>query len=165
MKKREKIILILTLIVVVYGALDFFILSKKGNLQGSEQLLELANKTTAEFATNSMARILKIDIQSKKNDLETVISKIESDWGHDPFVQPIKVDPFAPKPPPPIPVSGFAYSGYMKVEDSLFAVINGVEYKTGETIPVYDYTVIKITHQKVILQRGTEQVVIYLKEE
>ena len=165
MKKREKILLILTLIVAVYALMDFFILSKTAHRPDTRRSITHTQKNTGEFVTRSMARISKIDQQIKQPRLQTLISKIESDWDHDPFVQPLKSDPLEVVSSPSLPVSDFVYSGYMSVGDILFAVINGVEYRTGEIMPENGVKVINITPQRVILQRDTEQAVIFLKEE
>lgn len=166
MNKREKIILIVTLMVSVYGLIDFFILPKNNSRVDTGQAIAHTNKTTAEFATRSMAKILKMENRIEQNNLQTLISKIESDWDQDPFNQSLEQETVTEThSSPSVPVSGFIYSGYMRVGDISFAIINGVEYRPGETIPENGYKVITITPRKVVLQKNTDQVVIRLKEE
>ncbi len=165
MSKREKIILIMTLVAVVYGLVDFLILSKKDTIQNTGQLIADTNKNAGEFATSSMAKISKIELQIKQTKWQTLISKIESDWEHDPFMEGVKPETQPASSSPPLLDSPLTYSGYMNVGKISFAVINGIEYKTGETINVFGYKVIKITPKKVVLQKETDQVVVFLKEE
>jgi len=165
MNKREKIILTLTFAVAVYGLIDFLILSPKNKNTKKESFVADSQKITKNFVDHTMAKILKIELQIKQSDWQSLVSKIESDWEHDPFVQPLKPETQAEKPFSPSPVSHLQYSGYMSVGKLLFAVINGMEYKIGDIINEYGYQVTKITPQKVVLQKNSERTVIFLKEE
>lgn len=164
MKKREKILLMLTLLAVVYGLVNFFILPEKKNTRQSRGSAADTNKITADFAMDSMADISTIKAQGGKNHWQALISKIESKWENDPFV--LSLDPDALDEASSLAsFPRFIYSGYMNVGKISFAVINGKEYKIGETIDEYEYQVIKITPGKVVLQKDTDQAVIFLKEE
>jgi hypothetical protein len=165
MNKREKIILSLTLAVVAYGLLDYFILSKKNTPQISGQLMADAKKATKEFANSSMSQMSKLQLQTNQSGPGVLISKIESPWDNDPFVQPVKQKTKTAPSSPPLDVAGITYSGYMNVGTMSFAVINKVEYRAGETLREYEYKVTKITAQKVVLQKGKKQAVIFLKAE
>jgi len=89
--------------------------------------------------------------------------RIESDWNKDPFVRI--------RPPKKrlarraSQATGLIFSGYMVMGDKAFALINGMEYKIGETIVPQGFLVKKITARKVILQRKSEHIVLYLKED
>ncbi len=166
MNRREKIILIVTLMVFAYGLIDFFILPKNNNRLDTGQAIAHTHKTVADFANRSMARISKVDNPIQQNNLQILISKIESDWDQDPFGQPLEPDTVtAGSSSPPLLVPGFVYSGYMHVGDVSFAIINGIEYRKGETMPESGYKVITITPKKVVLQKNTGQIVIFLKGE
>ncbi|SDU10528.1 hypothetical protein [Desulfobacula phenolica] len=166
MNKREKIILILTFMVSVYGLIDFFVLPKNNKSTDKGQAIARTNKSIAEFATQSMAEISKFENLIQQNHMKTLISKIESDWEHDPFAKTLDSETFAEQDvSSSVQVPGFVYSGYMRVGDVLFAIINGVEYRPGEIIPENGYKVITITPKKVVLQKNTDRVVIRLKEE
>jgi len=161
MMKREKILLALTMLVVVYALIDFFILGKKDPGQKTGQLIEESKQNAENFVTSSMAKILKIQMEIKQADWDPLISKIESDWERDPFVKPLKPK----KQVSESTLSGIIYSGYMSVGKLSFAIINGIEYRTGETITADGYKVMKITPKKVVLQKDTKQAVIFLKED
>jgi hypothetical protein len=157
MSKREKIILMLALAAMVYGLVNFFIFPKKDNSLKTQGLITEPDKITANFAMDSMSKISKIETLRKQAQLQNLISKIESPWGNDPFVLSLEPATLADVSSLTSPLSRFIYSGYMSVGKISFAVINGVEYKIGETINEYEYKVIKITPKKVVLQKDTEQ--------
>ncbi len=159
MKKREKIIVILTLVVVLYGLIDFFVLSKKNKLNQTEQLIADTDQDTKKFAAQATSKISKLSMMKTHNDWQTLVSKIESNWERDPFVQALQSDTQMA-----LPVADIIYSGYIKAGSNSFAIINGIEYKSGELIQKYEYQVVKITTKKVILQKDLKQGIIYLKE-
>ncbi|WP_148278041.1 hypothetical protein [Desulfobacula toluolica] len=150
---------------IAYGLIDFFVLSRKNNSPDIRQAIAKSSKTIADFANQSMARMSKMEKQPLQNNLQILISKIESDWDHDPFDRSSAPDTITVEVSPSVPVPDFIYSGYMHVGDILFAIINGVEYRTGEIIPENDYKVMNITPQKVVLEKNRGQVVIFLKDE
>jgi hypothetical protein len=159
MEKREKIILSLALVAVLYGLIDFFILSNKDQSGQTEQLIADADQKTQNFVARSLSKITEMEMVRKQNEWQTLISKIETNWEQDPFVQNLKS-----KTSGILSVSDIIYSGYIMAENNLFAVINGIEYKTGELIKKYEYKVINITPQKIVLQKNLKQGTVYIKE-
>jgi len=165
MKKQSKIILVLAILAVAYGLVQFFILPQKDKGLKTKKLITKPNKITTDFAMDSLSKISIIQAQRKKNHWKILKTKIESQWEHDPFVFSLGPDKLEEESSLSSPFSRFIYSGYMNVGKISFAVINGKEYKIGETIREYEYKVIKITPKKVILQKNSDQAVIFLKEE
>jgi len=160
MSKREKFILLLTLAIVLYGLLDFLILSRG---TGDPYLAE-KSQTAKDFSTGAMAKISGIEIQDKKSNWQAWTSRIESDWDQDPFARYTR--PKKEKKATRISSgAGLVFSGYMRMGKEAFAIINGMEYKIGETIEPQGFLVKKITSTKVVLQRKSEHIVLYLKEE
>lgn len=164
MSKREKIISMLALAVVIYGLVHFLILSKDNSLK-IKKVAPVSNKITADFVMESLTKISKIETLARQPHWKALVSKIESPWEKDPFVPPLEPETLPDTSSLSSPVTRFVYSGYMNVGKISFAVINGVEYKIGETIKEYEYKITKITPKKVVLQKDTEQAVIFLKEE
>jgi len=150
----------MTLGVVIYGLLDFLVLSRE---KGGPDLGE-KSRVAQDFSAGAMAQISRIEIQNKKSNYQAWTSRIESDWEQDPFIRYDR--PKAKKKARQTSSdSELVFSGYMLVGDKGFAVINGMEYKVGETILPQGYLVKKITTAKVMLQRESEHIVLYLKEE
>lgn len=133
MTTREKIIVGLMLVVVAFGAYELFLAPKPGAvpLQTSAQGLESLN----EF-------INKVSVANQKGGLsETeahIIKSAEADWARDPMlVIPKKA---APKPVEPVKKAAppqtvdLVYTGYMEMADKTLAIVNGMEYETGDVI-------------------------------
>lgn len=162
MSKREKIILSLALVVVAFGLIYYLSAPPKNSLPEQEPPSD-TTETTRDFSTLAMDKMSQIEHLEKQSDFQALASKIESAWGHDPFVQFIEPELETMVSSPEL--SLFTYSGYMTIGKVSFAVINGTEYKTGETISEYGHTVMNITSEKVILQKENDQVIVFLKEE
>jgi len=166
MSKREKIIVILCLVVSVYGVADFLLFSNNKNNQKTELSAAGAHETTINFAAQAMSQFSKIELLMRQTHGRVLVEKIESDWERDPFVQTLKVKSVkVASPRLSLDVSNYIYSGYMAAGENSFAIINGVEYRTGETINASELKVIKITPKKVVLKTNARQAVLFLKEE
>jgi hypothetical protein len=153
MSKREKIILAVTLVVVLYGVMDLFVFSPKKTEKSGPAPAADKGVSSSAMANKLMAKILNMEIEQplKKN----IIAKIESPWQGDPFVwsgeqteqqatQSEDAQPF---------FSGLVYSGYIFAGDRVMAIINGNEYRNGDTVVETGYRVIRITPDKVIVQK------------
>lgn len=164
MSKREKIIIFITVTAVLYGLLDYFVFSasqtneKKQSLTAS-QSSELFNKININLL------ILESMIANKeKNDY--LLPMIEFEWKLDPFKK-------FEKPLEKIQESAITkehadliYSGFIKLGNKIFALINGKEYKTGEYIKDTVYKIVLITPAKVVFNIDEKnQTILYLKEE
>ena len=135
MSKRERIILILMAIAVVYGLYTYLYSSpSKTGLSGpgggtkdlNRFVIDIANKIT--------------DNSQLKND-EYVVAMAAAEWTKNPFLGPetivkTKIVPEQKKieklkEPEPMTQSEFLYTGYLSIGDSKMAIINGQEHKTG----------------------------------
>lgn len=133
MTKREQIIVGLMLLVVVYGAYELFFASKPGGtpLQKS-----------AEGLTSLNAFIAKVAEANQKGGLSDtdayIIKMAEADWKQDPMLDiPKKSAPKAAEPvkqAKPLPKLDLVYTGYMEMGGKALAIINGMEYETGDMI-------------------------------
>lgn len=133
MTTREKIIVGLMLLVVVFGAYELFLAPKPGSvpLQKSPEGLESLN-----------AFINKIAAANQKGGLSDtdayIIKLAEADWKQDPMLDipkkalPKPVEPVKKTEPPP--KLDLVYTGYMDMGGKSLAIINGMEYETGDTI-------------------------------
>ena len=165
MSKREKIILILTLVAALYGLVDFFVLTPRKKNREAEQVTSSTNETLVNFITDSMDKITRIELQTKQLNRQYLILKIESNWENDPFVQPLEQKPEQKKTSVFLDVPNVTYSGYVIAGKRALAIINGYEYGAGEIINGYDYRVINIIPQKVVLGNNRGRVDIFFNEE
>lgn len=74
----------MTLAAVLYGLLDFLVLSRRES--GGPDLAK-KSQIAKGFSASAMAKISKIEIQNKKSNYQAWTSRIESDWDQDPFTR------------------------------------------------------------------------------
>ncbi len=78
-----------------------------------------------------------------------VLKQVPLSWADDPFItntskgKQVKVYPPIPK--------DLKYSGYLKAENRMLAIINGTEYQIGEVIPPTQYFVTDISPKRVVI--------------
>lgn len=164
MKKREIIILVLACAAVVYGAIDFLVLSKKKPVQSSAAGLEEQLSPVKAFVStvqDQLAVFRKTDVSRE----DYIISRGEAPWHHDPFVESMMA------PEEMKDETGFAdgieirYSGFIQAGETIFAVINGMEYTLGETLLDLGYKVVNIDTARVILSNeANKEIFIPLEE-
>ena len=133
MSTREKIIVGLMLLVVAFGAYELFLAPKPGSvsLKKSPEGLESLN-----------AFITKVAAANQKGGLsETdayIIKLAETEWKQDPMLDiPKKSVPKAVAPvkkAKPIQAPDLVYTGFMDMGGKSLAIINGMEYESGDTI-------------------------------
>jgi len=162
MKTREKIILVLAILALSYGAFDYFILSsgKTGGIlsEAENQYSEFLEKTNATLANLNI-------IEKKKANADYLISSIESEWKNDPFFMIEKLSKKEQKSPANPEISVLTYSGFIKLGNKMLAVIDGMEYTTGEYIKDSGYKIIQITPESVSINNNVNNtIVLYLKE-
>jgi len=133
MTAREKIIVGLMLVVVAFGAYEMLFAPKPGStpLQAAPQGLEPLNAFISKVATASQ--------ESGLSESDAYIIKLaKTAWAKDPMlVIPKKAAPQPVEPvkkaEPPATVN-LVYTGYMQMNDKALAIVNGMEYETGDTI-------------------------------
>jgi len=136
--KREKIILAVMAVAVLYAAFDFLVPAKKKSAAVSPQLA--MEQKTAEL--NQFVAGLNAGLEKEwANKVGTLIfSRAEGAWTQDPFLdnpshkawlkagEPVKEG----KAPPPKIV--FIYSGFLESGKKRMGIINGTEYKEGDAL-------------------------------
>ena len=166
MNKREKIFIIITGVVLIYGILDYFVFSSfeknsAGSLSPQVAAADAAVSEQINTHLNGIGLWMKDD--KKYNQL---IQLIESQWTSDPFA---KIDtPIEQKQrlTQSIESSDFIYSGFIQIGKKILAVINGMEYEPGECLQDSNYKIITITPDKIVLRRDKNKALtLYLKED
>jgi hypothetical protein len=168
MEKREKIILVLAISALLYGGFDYFILSSDKN-KGIESVAENQFSNFIEKINTTLANLNTIE--KKKANADYMISMIESEWKNDPFSKIEKLSKenqgssLDQGSSIDTEVGGWIYSGFIKLGNKMLAVIDGMEYTTGEYIKDSGYKIIRITSEKVLINsKLNKKIVLYLNE-
>ncbi len=133
--KREKIIMGLLAIVLLYAAFDHLMSSKKG--QGEDMGRKTAELNT--FVTDITAGVGK----NLSNNLGVLVfSRAEKEWTQDPFLDGKAYKSWTEAKMPAkerlaaAPKIEIAYTGYLEVGRTRMAIVNGVEYREGEALDI-----------------------------
>ena len=151
MSKREKIILVVVFFAVMYGAYQIFLSSPiKTTSVDTEEETKLAKKLVKDLT----GHLNKINTSGPEN---YIISKAEAKWVKDPFYK--KKFPVIKKVKKEVPKdtlstlqrSRFTYSGYIEMGEKRLAIINGMEYQTGEELKTGGWIVLSIYPTRVVI--------------
>jgi len=164
MSKREKIILIIMALTVVYGFYALFLENSTpvgGKLASSGNKLDEFNK----FITN-VAALAKGGLSEEDT---YIIESIPVKWTKDPLLNTRKSFAFKPDEDTKeaaVEKLGISYSGYLKMGNKSLAIINGLEYETGDELPESGHTVEMIYANKVVIatRGGRKKITIPLEE-
>ena len=162
MSKREKIILFVTFIGVLYGVHELFISPSPGKSVAADPKIsgELVKLINGVIGKNS------------KKDSETlegfIIAKAEARWEKDPFLR--QSLPTKKTKQGPITVTDgpeLIYSGYLEMGKECIAIINDMEYEAGELMEKEGYIVRAVKPKTVILESegDGERIILRLQEE
>ena len=155
---REKIIFGVMGIVILYGAVDF-LTPKKMNL--ALNVKQKTGELNAFVATISEA--LGKDASNSNGSL--ILGRAEKEWSSDPFLdeksfrawsqtrEQVKEAVAAPK-------INFVYSGYLEVNRKRIAIINGMEYKEGESLDTKGYSLKSVSPSNVVIENRTTRVTL-----
>lgn len=161
MKKREIIIIAVAVVFVVYALLDFFVLSGKPKNGEDQKITDQVGKIAA-FAETAGSELTAVAKQKESPDMEYLVSKIESDWPHDPFVAQESV---GVQDAPASDAPKLSYTGFIKAGKKILAVINGMEYEIGELLKDVGYKVSAVTpSQVVLLTEFNKEIILQLEE-
>lgn len=163
MSKREKIIVLLMALAVLYGGYEFFWASKpKKGIKSPEKKEEVLDK----FVTDVAVKLKKKDI----SDLDKhIIARAKDEWTRDPFVR-IELPSESELKQERIEASALemnlTYSGYMEMGDQKLAVINGMEYMVGDELEPGGYIVKSISSTQIEIGiKDTKQTIVLEVEE
>lgn len=168
MSNREKIILGLMALAILFGAYQFLFTSKKtaGPLLVESQKEDLMAFTQTVSASMGKSSYTKVDAYT--------ISKAAAQWEKDPFLRsPLKVQPEPDMPhnaaeteQPVSPAVSFKYTGYLGLGKVKMAIINGAEYREGDSLEPEGYFIKSINPQQVAIGiKGKEKSITLQLEE
>ena len=130
MSKREKIILVLMALTVMYGFYALFLESPRPRRTAvaSGSKLDAFNKFITNVAELTKGGLSEID--------SYIIEHIPSKWTKDPLLN-AKDFRFDPDDKGTVDEGirlGIKYSGFLEMGDRKLAIINGMEYESGEKL-------------------------------
>jgi hypothetical protein len=160
MTNREKIIVGLMLIVVVYGVYTLFLSSPSETKISGQQNLETLNTFVAKIADKAKSGL------SKKQSY--VLQKAKTKWKQDPLIQMRE----APKVEEeevimPATKSKIVYTGFLQMGNKRLAIISGMEYEAGDKLEPGGFIVRNINPNHVVLgtsNTGKQTFIIPMEE-
>lgn len=170
MNNRKKIIIVLAALAVFYGVFDYFLFSASKKNSDEKVQSEITQKNL-EMITKIDENLISLKVLSEnKEEVAYLISMIESEWKNDPFMKfekslekTIEKNLESAKTNDNIDLN---YSGFIQFGEKILAVINGMEYETGEYIRGTEYEIVRITSNTVVLNIDkNRQTMLFLKEE
>lgn len=149
MSRREKIIIALAIVAVTYGAYSYLV--PAGNDTSPEVSREAIEKS--KQVSGEIKEKLKTELDLSDKQL-TVLEKIRDPWPRDPFMdrsssESEKEDSSDNKQDIDRPI---VYSGFVRVGANKYAVINGNEYTTGDSVRGTPFTVLEISRDLLVLK-------------
>ena len=163
MSKREKIILVLMGLAVLYGAFEYLWPSGESAAPGqNRQSTEELNAYVAGIAAS-------LPQMSASKTEKYAIASAAAKWTQDPFLQvrlPEKKDPVETEETIPAEEFNLRYTGYIEMGSTRLAIINGKEYTAGEELELSGYVLLDIDASRVrIGRKGSDQTVAIPLEE
>lgn len=160
MTTREKIIVGIMCLTIVYGAYELL-----GSRRPKDKDAPTAKADTVGELKSFVADVTgKLVGEKVSKEYQYIISKADTNWNKDPFIhssQPLQTRRpsinLPKKPGKTTNISTYVYSGFIQLGKKKMAIINGIEYSTGEKLPDSKYYVKTITSQKVIIGKVGSQ--------
>jgi hypothetical protein len=170
MTNREKIIVGLMLLTVVYGVYTVFF-EGKGGVEPAAAI------SSAKDLENLNAFITKVADASKASlsgEDKYIIERAETEWKQDPLISvnltnkpESEIEKNKEITKVSIPDLKVSYTGFMQMGDKILAIINGLEYSAGDQLEQGDYMVRSITPSQVVIvsTRDSKQRFVFPLEE
>lgn len=146
--KREKIILGLMAIAILYAAFDYLTSSKK------DQREDMGQKT-AELNTFVSDLTANLGKDTSRNLGVLVFSRAEKEWTQDPFLDSKAMksrDEVKAPAKDATPKIEFVYTGYLEVDRRRMAIINGEEYREGEALDIKGFVLKTVSPTRVVIE-------------
>lgn len=148
MAKREKIILLVMIIVIAFGGYTYFFSSKTKTIidDSNQNLSDLKNFVIGAATNLSNETITAAD--------RYIIDQAEKVWPQDPFLKTgslLTSEPFKASAEVTVQTVQISYTGFLQTSDALIAIVNGTEYETGDQLNESGYYVKKILPSKIVL--------------
>ena len=168
MTTREKVIVGLMCLTIVYGAYELIgsNTSRKKAPSSPEDPIGELKSFVAEIGQ-------KLNRERPAGDYAYIVTQAGSTWDKDPFIH----SPGSLKKSPPASTAArpskrveyrakFAYTGFMQLGNVKMAIINGTEYAVGEAMDDRSFYVKSISPQRVVIGKvdGVETIQLPIQE-
>jgi len=154
MTNREKIIVGLMLLTVVYGVYTVFFESKGS----SEPVAAMGSTQELENLNVFITKIGDAVKTSLSTEDQYIIERAETEWKQDPLISvnltnkpESEIEKSKEITKVSIPDLKVSYTGFMQMGDKILAIINGMEYSAGDQLEQGDYMVRSITPNQVVI--------------
>ncbi|MDY6903591.1 MAG: hypothetical protein SWH61_02790 [Thermodesulfobacteriota bacterium] len=172
MSLREKIIVALAALAVLYGAYELGLKSLfSGDAPPALEKQDNADSGTgtAAFTANLLKKVNSVELTPRESH---ILENTQSAWDKDPFidaemamaVRATEAAASKGKNDTTVDQGKFTYSGFIALGPVKLAVINGMEYEEGDTLKETEYVVQTIRPSKVILFNGHRHLTVHLEE-
>jgi hypothetical protein len=157
MTTREKIIVGVMILTVIYGAYTLF-LGGEPTLAPQRANSDASVGDTQKFVID-VAQKLQKSAPSEADQYS--LEQAGRNWQKDPFLRSVaaltaELEPNLPvevpkEKPKPVEKPDLSYSGFLQMGAKRMAIINGMEYEEGEMLPVSGYFIRSITPKSVVI--------------
>jgi hypothetical protein len=153
LETRQKVILGIMVIAILYVAVDFLIPKKKDSAMNLKQKQEELNT----FMATMTATLGK---NAPQNLGLLIFSRAEKEWPQDPFldekshrswIQARTMMKEKEKDTNVAPKIEFTYTGFIEVGGKRMAIVNGNEYKEGEALDIKGYVLTSVSPTSVVI--------------
>lgn len=161
MSTREKVIVVLAVLLGVYGIYVLFFEDSGGG--GRRTPTPVAEQTRSAEAVAGQVKSTVQEDRPTESEM-TILAKAQEPWRSDPFYTRSAASR-ASEEREPEPEISFTYNGFVAFDDSRYAVVNGQEYTIGEELETGGYFMRTILPDKVIIQGKRGEITVPLTEE
>lgn len=146
---REKIIVILAAVAMLYGIYEYIFYAK--------QPVQHRNPEDTEEMLQQIGRISQKLVQTSLTPLENyLIEKTETKWDDIFISTPLPKKEDEPKEKLH-KIKLPEYTGYLEMENRMIAIINGMEYVTGDFLPGNRYELIRISPKEITVRSSKRE--------
>lgn len=142
------------LLTVVYGVYTVFFEGKGG----TPEISTISATKELENLNSFITKVAEASKDGLSEEDKYIIELAEAEWKQDPLISAelkdrpeSEIKKAAQVTPVSIPDLSIAYTGFMQMGDIKFAIINGVEYATGDRLEQGDYILRSITPSRVVI--------------
>ena len=162
MTNRERIIVGVMIVVVVYGVYTLFFSSRQKAVSvGTNENLSSLNTFVEKVAKKT-----KTGLSQKQTYL---MKKAQEVWKQDPFVhiKPQQTETMEVVDKPVVSKSDLLYTGYLQMGNTRLAIINGIEYEKGDKLEPGGFIIRNIQPNHIVIapaNRKSETMILPMEE-
>jgi len=145
MSKREKILVGLMLLAIIYGIFVWF--------PSAPQQAATLNSDNEKKALNAFViKVAENTTRGLSSNQAYVLQKAAAKWQRDPLVQ-IEPQTSVAKEEisQPVLTTKMTYTGFLRMGDKRLAIINGMEYEAGDILEPDGFIVRSISPRRVVI--------------